>query len=280
MPFCLENFIGGLGNQIFQIATLISFAKKYKTTFSFPLGVTEIYGLTKILVYQEQIFSGFTNHILYKEKNNNLKEIKQEVCQFKDIKIVDGVDLQNNNLIIAGLPMLLSLFYDNIDDIRNIFHSQKNKLNHHLPKNENIKICIGFRTFDEEGHPEWMASVSYYKEALQYILNKLNSSKIELHIFTDRINVSYDIINSILKDIGKQDVKYFEYFGKRDGITDVKSFFLMMDCDHYIICNSTFHYWPAILSQKESIIICPTTINNCFNDWFINNLVPDHWIQI
>jgi hypothetical protein len=276
MPFHLYNFTGGLGNQIFQVATLISLAKKYNTTFSFPRDVHEIerIGFPTIKVYQDKIFSEFTNHKLYKKKDDKLNEHILYVAQFQDINIDENINKSNTNIIMVGLPMSLSLFENNLEDISNIFLSKKQKLDIFLPKNDRIKICIGIRTFDEEKHNEWMTPTSYYKEALIKMINELDNKDVELHVFADRENVSSDIIFPILKDIKREDINLFEYFGKRDGVSDVQHFFLMMDCDHYIIGNSTFHYWPAIIASPKSITMFAQQ-----SEWF-SYIVSKKWIKL
>jgi len=281
MPFHLEYFMGGLGNQIFQITALLSLAKKYNTTFSFPIDIYEISGLVgSIKVYQEQIFSEFRLHPLYKDRDNNLPEIKIQVVQFTDINIDNNIDITNISIILIGIPMLITIIENNIEEFRKIFISKKQKLNYFIPQSENIKICIGFRSFDEEGHNEWMVVQSYYKDTLIKMLEKINNSNIELHIFTDRANVSTDIILPILNELNITMSNIYEYKGNRDGISDIEHFYKMMDCDHYILCNSTYHYWPALIKDdSKSIIMYPNKIENNTDDWF-KIISPQNWIKI
>ena len=278
MPFHLNYFMGGMGNQIFQISTLISLADKYDTTFSFPNSISYINGFVgSIPVYNEKIFDEFKNHNRYKDYDTTLININIEVIQFNDINL-DGVnDKKNNQIILSGLPMWLPLI--DIPIVRNILLNNKNKFNYSLSSTNKTKLCIAFRTFDEEGLQRYMLPIEYYKKALEYIFQILNSDT-ELYIFTDRENIKDTIIKPILNElnIGISDI--FEYKGNRDGISDIEHFYKMMDCDHYILCNSTYHYWPALIKDDcKSIIIYPNKTENNNDNWF-KDISPSNWTRI
>ena len=272
--------MGGMGNQIFQIATLLYFAEKYDTTFSFPTHVQSIYGMSgNIPVYQTGIFSACIKHPRYKPFNESLPQKEISVCQFTMIDISNINDIQSTEIIFAGIPMLLSQI--DIQGISKIFESKKNELNIHLPKSDKTKIALCFRTFDEENHNEWQVIEEYYKTALEN-LNLDKSTEYEFHVFTDRENVAISVIKPILLELNitVNEQTLYEHKGKRDGITDVEHLYLLMDCQHFILCNSTYHYWAAIVKDKSSSILYPSKLKNGGNlDWF-KNIIPDWWKQL
>jgi len=56
---------------------------------------------------------------------------------------------------------------------------------------------------------------------------------------------------------------------------------LMSQCRHFIIANSTFSWWSAWLSaNEEKVIIAPGFERGTANGWGFSGLLPDHWIQI
>ena len=55
---------------------------------------------------------------------------------------------------------------------------------------------------------------------------------------------------------------------------------IMSSCDHFIVSNSTFSYWAALIADSPSKqVICPS-------NWFVGtptddlDLVPSSWIKI
>lgn len=280
MPFHLDRYIGGLGNQLFQVITIISLAEKYDTTFSIPLNIDYIYGLTGIIpVYLKNIFLEFTKHKRYKVFDSTLQSIRININQFADINLDNRIDKKETQIILDGLPMWLPLI--DISIAQELLLSAKNNTSYSLSNNNITKLCVCFRSFDEENRNDWMISIEYYKLAFQYIIPKLNSPY-ELHIFTDRENIKNTIIIPLLNELNIIDLpEIYEYTGKRDGVTDVEHFYKMIDCNHFILCNSTYHYWAAIINDNpDAIITYPNKIENGINnDWF-KIISPSKWTKI
>lgn len=277
MPFYLSELVGGLGNQIFSVVTVYSLAKKYNTNYSINenqeyIQITDI----KCPVYLKSLLSGFLkNSLVFNCEKNHIIHCKQ----FTDIDISDDIDTKNDLVVLKGLPMKYSIFNKYLEEIKDIFYEQKGQL---IPKSEKIKIGIMFRTFSEERGSHWRVYNEYYENALMNILQKYDSklSNLELNIYSDKSGVYEDIILPILNKYNIK-IPYFEFVGKRDQITDVKHFFNMFDLDDYILCNSTFHYWPALLSRynENKTIIYPSSQIDGNNGWF-KYISPPSWVCI
>jgi hypothetical protein len=278
MPFHLNQYIGGLGNQLFQVAIIASLAEKYDTTFSIPHDIISINGMAGMIpVYFNTIFSQFVNHLRYKDKNNLLPTLQINVVQFQDISFNDSIDSKTTNIIVNGLPMLYNLV--NIPLVQAVLYERKSELNYYLPSTNRIKICVAFRTFEEENMQQWMTSSAYYEMAIKYMFDNIDKTNMEFHLFSDRENVKSSIIEPILLKLEKNiNIPIYEYVGKRNNSTDLEHFFKMFDCNHFILCNSTFHYWAALCTKAhKSIVLYP-----CENDehsW-INYIVSPNWIKI
>jgi len=95
-------------------------------------------------------------------------------------------------------------------------------------------------------------------------------------VISDFENSSLDIIPIINEYFDDSKLEINEKVGIRDGHTDLEHFFNLFDYDNYILCNSTFHYWGALLSQYNSDKII-TYDNQC--GWY-HHIVPLNWIKI
>jgi hypothetical protein len=286
MPFYLEGFSGGLGNQVFSMATIYSLSKKYKTTFSINNSQTKLksIGDFDIPVYIDSVFSCFIQTNEYKDIiNTNIKCILN-VRQFIDINIPDSITPNIDNIQISGLPMKYTIFKDYIKDISTLLYNQKQL---HIPYTiiESPKVRrvgVMFRTFIQESSPQWMVNIDYYTHAIQYIINNHGYNyDYEFHIYSDTPDIGQNIVKSICNKI-KIYPKIYEFVGIRDNITDVRHFFQMFDLDDFILCNSTYHYWPALLSKTKDnkLVTFPSYTQDGNNiDWF-KHIVPETWIQL
>jgi hypothetical protein len=56
---------------------------------------------------------------------------------------------------------------------------------------------------------------------------------------------------------------------------------LMTQCSHFIIANSTFSWWGAWLSTyNDKIIIAPRIKMDGLGAWGFEGLVPETWLKI
>ena len=114
-------------------------------------------------------------------------------------------------------------------------------------------------------------SVSYYQDAVKLMNERLPSAK--YYIFSDDLEWAQSNLDFIQN---KQII-----FHVPDVLNaDAQEMWLMSQCKHHIIANSSFSWWGAWLSNNPSkIIICP-------QKWFSNSphstkdLIPGSWVQL
>ena len=105
----------------------------------------------------------------------------------------------------------------------------------------------------------------YYEKAIAYIATKIPS--IQFYVFTDDpewVNANFEIENAI-------------YVQHNTGSDSWQDMYLMSQCKHNIIANSSFSWWGAWLNSNPSkIVIAPTKWWRLFEK---DDVVPDEWIR-
>ncbi len=112
-------------------------------------------------------------------------------------------------------------------------------------------------------------SKDYYRDAVDHITSQIGKD-INLYIFSDDIdwvrrNIRFDYPTTYVSSI---DIK------------DYEELYLMSQCDHHIIANSSFSWWGAWLDERSSkIIVAP-------KQWLRNKtsaelgILPRSWITL
>ena len=106
-------------------------------------------------------------------------------------------------------------------------------------------------------------SSNYYKEAIDFLKNKISAPF--FYIFSDDITWCKENLEI------ESPVHYVE---NNDEITDL---YLMTQCKHFVIANSSFSWWGAWLSRhKNKIVIAPAHPGASFG----NKFYPKDWLLI
>ncbi len=109
----------------------------------------------------------------------------------------------------------------------------------------------------------------YYQKAIDYIQSKINDCS--FFIFSDDVDWVKNslVFNASVQIISNQFTK-----------THFEDFYLISQCKHQIIANSTFSWWAAWLNPNPNkIVIAP-------KKWFNNapydtkDLIPESWIKM
>jgi len=183
---------------------------------------------------------------------------------------------QKSNMYIWGL----FAHYKHLNDIKDIllnrFLFKKTLPQKIIDILTNIKNCnsvaVHVRRGDYAGDPiRDVCSMSYYRNAIQYISSKYND--LIFFIFSNDIDYiktnffflnNYEIIENTTLDI-----------------PDYYDLFIMTQVKHLIISNSTFAWWGAWLNQSpEKTVIVPELYHK--NNSFVSKdkLYPPEWIKL
>lgn len=281
---------GGLGNQMFMYAFTKSLALSKNTTYAFD------------------IKSGFANDIIFKRQlelsslNVRLPENKLRTCSIGVRKldsllkqlsrrlrrnvllpcyrfVVEDEDfhyqpeiykIKGNNLYLEGYWQSPKYFENYKDIIRSDF-----RITIRIPQ-ETLKelnywrsfkrplVFVGVRRYQEckPGDVKWgICGSVFYNKAMDTIRNH-----IENPLF---IIFSQDIL-WCKENLYTDNVIYAE---SKDGpYSTISDLFLMKECDHAIISNSSFYWWGAWLQEDSRHVVIATK-------YFMNkDFACDNWI--
>jgi len=140
-----------------------------------------------------------------------------------------------------------------------------------LIKNKN-SVAIHIRRQDYFNDPKvrhfhGILGENYYKKSINYIKKKLKNPI--FFIFSDDIEL-------VKKTLTFFNNKKYIFTNTKSSINDL---YLMSNCKHFIIANSTFSWWGAWLSKnKHKIVIAP-------KKWLrakisTLDIIPESWIKI
>lgn len=257
--------IGGLGNCMFQIANAVYYAEKH----DFKI----------ILDSNSEVLHFGTAHKTDRDKRKKINDIP---ISYKDTILKNltfssiGYDypivpVENNytchhilpnddeNLIIKGYCQNHLLFYPILEKLPNYFNLDepvfKKYIRDKYVLDHKHNIMIGIRACQDFAHMNNISKQSY-KKALDNII-KTDFDRYRIIIISDTIqnlHEKIDIPTNIEVIIPDED--------------DIIQFYIGLECSTFILSESTFHYWIALLKYIKDE---PHTEVYCFLDTDITN---------
>jgi len=225
------KFNGRLGNNLFQIANVVSVAKKLNSDFIFP-HTTWAGHREKIPVDLSMFKYTFPRGYVDLDNEYNEKEFHQN-------------DLSHiiNNTMFSGFYQSWKYFEDIKDELLNKYFIPSDDVLRGLMKynvsSNSLGISVRRGDYLMLQHNHCVLSVSYYQDAInKYFLDNID----EIYVFSDDIEWCQTIFGN--------DVHY---------VIDDKGvqLFLMSKMQNLILSNSTFAWWGAYLNQNNGIIVAP-----------------------
>jgi len=285
-----SHLMGGLGNQLFQIFTTISYGFTHTIKVVFPYSkvlqdhvVRDTYWdsfleslqpficsqmkykmtneeLYKFELYREKHFS--YNILPYFSKSTMLYGYWQSYKYFDDMKekIFQMIRLEQFKFSVVKE---YSRYFDEHSDIIS------------------MHFRLGDYKYKQEYHP--ILPYEYYEKALDTILEK-SREKTRVLYFCEKEDNS--IVLDHIQRLNKKNPEVL-FIKVDDDIPDWKQMVLMSCCNHNIIANSTFSWWGAYMNILETKIVCYPSIwfgiritQQKSHDEYIKDLYPDSWIKI
>lgn len=217
---CIINILsGGLGNMMFQLAAAYALAKKYNHTLL--LNPNHVGTLHKApMEYKDSIFK----KIEVPSKPLEFYKISEESFNYKPLGSLD------ENIILDGYFQSYKYFNDYQNEIKDLFSFEVDS--RYDPK-EKVSVHIRRGNYTQLSQHHHNLSISYYLNAIEQFSNH------NFLVFSDDIEWCKE-----------------QFLGSRyifvEDTTDVEDLYLMSQCDHNIIANSTFSWWGAFLNQNPN----------------------------
>lgn len=287
--------IGGLGNQLFGYAA----AKRLATVNDAQLLIDSHSGFIKDQLYNR---SYQLHHFKIREKLLSQWDIRVKLGKFSQKLIMASEQFirpqyshfirQKNSEVFA--PELLEhkikyctwmqgywqseRYFSDIADIierdleivgpvdtRNIKYQQL------IYKTNSVAIHMRFFDYHKTDKTVNNVAMKYYQDAIGLVKSKI--SKPHFFIFSDRP----DLI-SLTVDLQPDEFTIIDHNSEPG--QEYADFWLMSECKHFIIANSTFSWWAAWLGEKKRFgaVISPNfKTQSTNNGWGFKYLIPDRW---
>jgi len=297
----IVKIYGGLGNQLFQYASTRALSLEYNKKFALDISwfkrqidttgldqpdkrtyllnnfnIVERYSsqfkskfiwLVSKVTHKSKILGSVSKYFLinkywpiYIDERNNKSFNSATICK-KEIILLNGY-WQNfryfekyENIIRKELTLRNELTDENKEYLKKIISS--NSVSLHFRRGDALKPYALKRYA--------ICSMDYYLKAISYVSKKLQNPTFvvfsdDIHWVKSNFKIEYPII-------------FIESKGP-----DYEHLFLMSQCKHNIIANSTFSFWAAWLNSNPSkIVIAP-------EKWMVNDndyhaKIPESWLR-
>lgn len=279
--FASAEIVGGLGNQLFQIANTLAYSLNYSFTPIFKKIKKAPSMVHSRSVYWSSVF----------RKIPVCKKIPEKLFPIKEERVYKFIPPPNpeqitgfkfyNGIIFKGyfqslkyfekfskflLKFMLSISSSKLKYLTTkyskIWNKQIISISIHIRRGDYINISEIFND---------LTKTDYYKKSISYFLELFDKNKVQFIVFSDDKPWSEYYLKKIFSNITTIFPKEKDYL----------ELFLMSCCQHHIIANSSFSWWGAYLNtDPEKIVIAPKGWCGIEgpSDW--GDLYLDEWVRL
>lgn len=280
---------GGLGNQLFLYALyekMCSLGRETyiyldKDSYDYDLNVTGLYrayqlpllGLNpEVFPKSEQLRGYLTSRRLYDRVKRRINAEIGRIYYEKENGRFDPSLLSKDNIFVSGYFQTEKYFEDVSEIIRNKIHFEGSEDNAYsdilkeMRKDNSVSVHVRLTDYLQEKNLGGICDADYYKRAIEQIKEKISNPV--FYLFSDDL----DTAEKILSEHTVIPVRFHR------GSKSYLDMFLMSQCKHHIIANSSFSWWGAWLdSGSDKIVIAP---KRWANDRGFPDICPESWIRV
>ncbi len=283
------NLMGGLGNQLFQIFTTMSYAFESNRKFFFKYSEM----LDKRITYWDTFLNNIKQFTVINYPQSQYIQL-HESPNFLYSPIPHMIDAKESILLYGYFQSYkyFEKYYHHICCIIKLYEQKQNiKVEFSEIAFENT-CSMHFRIGDYKTVPDChpILSYDYYERSIQYILtnrkkeaNTTNDDLSDVHLNILYFCEKVDNEEVLIKINRLQNVfPNCKFIKVEDTITEWKQLLIMSLCSHNIIANSTFSWWGAYFNDDTNKIVCYSDIwfGPVYHFKIMDDLCPVKWIKI
>jgi len=301
------NLLGGLGNQLFQIFTVLSYSIDCKNMPAFPdIQYTE--GMTTRTTYWNTLFIYLQKYI-FPNIFSYFPIFREKSFTYNELPLIK----ESYNVILFGYFQSYKYFEKNkhkifemigLEDRQNEIRTRSKYIFSYNSDNNidfNNTISMHFRIGDykmiQDKHP--ILTKKYYVNAIDYILKNIIkeqkhltsnvrltllyfcelSDLLEVEKIVKEIKEDLEIVNNV-KIVNNENIE-LTFIQINPIFKDWEQLLIMSCCRYNIIANSTFSWWGAYFNRHIDQIVCYPS------KWFgpslthsTQDLFPECWNKI
>ncbi len=253
------KLFAGLGNQIFQ----------------YIYGQYKVMHCTKVTFLQDTYVDDFSsvfktnkdvlNKCKYIKSNSKIKNLLLKIFYKYILRNYYTEYFQEKFYALDMEPLLGMVLQFKYED--NYINTKEYKT---IKETESVSLHIRGGDYHKEPKYANICTKEYYQNAIKTITEQRPSA--QFFVFTNDTEYAKKITE------GFENITYVKNEElKKDPGFDL---FLMSQCKHNIIANSTFSWWGAFMNQNnEKTVICPSKWTNDKED-VIDNFTIKNWIKV
>jgi hypothetical protein len=246
------NIMGGLGNQMFQLASAYAYSKRYNGTLRILKNKLENDGRP---TYWDTVLNKFSTYLVDSISNSLIQWNETSPTEFSDIP-----HFTDQGIYLRGYLQSYKYFDNAIEEIKLLFKPKKDLLENinnkyrFLIENKNRVVVVHARRTDYLRSQEIInfhgpLTVEYYVKAIDIM-----SKEIEDPYFLLSSDDS-TFWSSVIQDsphLNSNNIYILE------NENEINTLALLQQFNYYIIANSTFSWWAAFLSDNPKKVISPS----------------------
>ncbi|MFP3089900.1 alpha-1,2-fucosyltransferase [Treponema sp. TIM-1] len=260
-PEIITIIDGGLGSQMGQYVMGQEIRRITGREVSYDLswyehGGKDINGKENRLYELENVFPNIVVRKAGIKKRMLYKKLFNKYDSNLTINNLDEIDFSRLPIYLGGYWKTNKYSNYDIDSLRRIFAfslrlDDKNKELLNKINSCSCSVAIQIRMGDYLGSVLDVINQKYFYNAINYLIKEKKLVDFHFFVFSDDIEKSKQMLSKL--------PYHFVYVTINDNDHGAYDMFLMSQCHHFIISNSSFGFWPALLSVRtnEKMVIQP-----------------------